>query len=130
VLTPDDTTLLSALQAFRSANPTTGRAKVLQQLRSENGWILSEKRLKNVMDAHNLNAVDVEARKAKEAEEKKEAENALPKLPPNPLQAQLKYKDESTRYIKLYGNGKYDFGITPNADMGVFIDVIAFPFLY
>lgn len=48
------------------------------------------------MDANNLNAV----------------ENALPKLSSNPLQAQLKYKDESTRYIKLHGNGAYDFGIT------------------
>jgi hypothetical protein len=44
--------------------------------------------------------------------EKKEAEAALPRLPANPSQAQLKYKDESTRYIKLYGSGEYDFGIT------------------
>ena len=74
------------------------------------------------MDANNLNAVDVEARKAKVGEIKREIENALPKLPSHPLQAQLKYADERTRYIKLYGNGKYDIGITPNADMGVFIE--------
>lgn len=97
--TPDDTTLLSALQAFRSANPTTGRAKVLQQLRSENVWILSEKRLKSFMNANNLNAENVEARNAKVEEATREIEigNALPKLPENPLQAELKYKDESTR---------------------------------
>jgi hypothetical protein len=62
--TPDDTTLFSAHQAFGSANSTTSRAKVPQQLRSESGWILSEKRLQNTMDANNLNAVDVETRKA------------------------------------------------------------------
>lgn len=80
---PDDTTLLSALQALRSANPTTGRARVLQQLRSENGWVLSENRLNNVMDANNLNALDVEARKAKveEATKEIEIEDALLKLP-------------------------------------------------
>jgi hypothetical protein len=68
--------------------------------------------------------------KLKKGGEKKEAEAALPRLPANPLQAQLKYKDESTRYIKLYGSGEYDFGITPNSDMGVFIEVIVSPLLF
>jgi hypothetical protein len=67
--------------------------------------------------------------KQMETEVKREIENTLPKLPSNPLQAQLKYKDESARYIKLYGNGEYDFGITPNADMRVFIEGTAFPSL-
>ena len=81
-----------------------------------NGWVLSEKRLKNVTDAKNRNGV----------------ENALPKLPSNPLQAQLKYKDESTRYIKLYGNGAYDFGITllRTRIWGCFIRVVALSFLF
>jgi len=81
--TPDDTTLPSALQAFRCANPMSSRAKVLQQLRSENGWILSEKRLKSFMDANNLNAENVEARNTKVEEATREIEigNALPKLP-------------------------------------------------
>ena len=79
------------------------------------------------MDANNLNAVDVEARKAKEAEVKRKIENALPKLPSHPLQAQLKYKEESTRYIKLYGNGEYDFGITPHVEYGGFYQINCFP---
>jgi hypothetical protein len=33
------------------------------------------------------------------------------------------------RYVKLYGNGEYDIGITPNADMRVFIEGTAFPSL-
>jgi hypothetical protein len=99
--TPDDTALLAALRAFRSENPTTGQAKVLQQLCSKHGWVLNEKRLKNCMDANNLNSVDIEARKAREMTDKKEAESRLPKLPPNPLAAQLKCEDESPRHIKL-----------------------------
>jgi hypothetical protein len=65
-----------------------------------------------------MNAMDVEARNTKEGGEKKEAEAALPRLPAKPLQAQLNYKDESTRYIKLYGSGEYDFGITPKFRYG------------
>ncbi len=70
------------------------------------------------MYGDSLNAVDVEDRKAEEGEGKRGIENA-----------QLKYKHGNTRYIKLYGNGVYDFGAATNADMGVFIEVFAFPFL-
>lgn len=46
-----------------------------------------------------------------------------PVLPENALAAQEKFKDESTRCFVLYGRGKYDYGITPNTDMQLFIDV-------
>jgi hypothetical protein len=55
---------------------------------------------------------------------------ALPRLPANPLQAQLKYKDESTRYIKLYGSGSMNLESLLNSDMGVFIEVIVSHLLF
>jgi hypothetical protein len=103
------------------------RAKVLQELRAKYGWILSEKRLKTCMDTHHLNTKEIESRKIKEAKAKsKLLENddvRPPKLPPNSLQAQRKYKDEPQRYILIYGSGEYNYGVTPNADMGLHIDV-------
>jgi hypothetical protein len=125
--TPDDATLLEALQSFRVQNPAMARAKVLQELKAKNGWVLSEKRLKTCMDTHHLNTEEIESRKMKEAEAKskivEDHKSALPKLPQNPLQAQIKYKEESQRYIILYGSGEYNYGITPNSDMGIFIGV-------
>jgi hypothetical protein len=125
--TPDDAALLEALKSFRARNPAMARAKVLQELRAKYGWVLGEKRLKSCMDANRLNTEEIESRKIKEAEAKSKTveddESGLPKLPLNPLKAQLKYKDESQRYIILYGSGEYNYGITPNSDMGIFIGV-------
>jgi hypothetical protein len=132
--TPNEATLLEALQSFRTQNPAMARAKVLQELKAKNGWVLSEKRLKTCMDTHHLNTEEIESRKMKEAEAKskivKDRKSALPKLPQNPLQAQLKYKDESQRYIILYASGEYNYGITPNSDMGIFIGVSEILFFF
>ncbi|KAF2491925.1 hypothetical protein BU16DRAFT_564406 [Lophium mytilinum] len=38
-------------------------------------------------------------------------------------QTQQKYKDESIRCFKIYSRGPYDFGVTPNADMALKIDI-------
>jgi hypothetical protein len=125
--TPNDAALLAALKSFRAQNPAMARAKVLQELRVNCGWMLSEKRLKTCMDTNHLNTEEIESRKIKETEAKsksvEDGESRLPKLPLNPLKAQLKYKDESQRYIILYGSGEYNYGITPNSDMGIFIGV-------
>lgn len=71
------------------------------------------------MDAYNLNTADVKAQRVSA----QQAKNALPELPSDPLEAQMRYKEDSTRYIILYGTGEYNFGIPPNADMGIMIDV-------
>lgn len=67
-----------------------GRAKVLDQLRSQHNWIVSEKRLKDCMNKHNLNANNVE-------------EKGIESVPVGAREAQMQYKKESGRYIKLYG---------------------------
>ncbi|KAF8848468.1 hypothetical protein BDZ45DRAFT_753785 [Acephala macrosclerotiorum] len=53
---PDEETLLAAVKALRQKEPTLARAKVLKQLKKENDWELSEKRLKSCMTANNLNS--------------------------------------------------------------------------
>ena len=43
--------------------------------------------------------------------------------PQDALRAQQRYKDESKRCFKIYGRGKYDFGVSPNSDMAIMIDI-------
>ena len=49
--------------------------------------------------------------------------NIPPTLPNDAWAAQLQYYEESTRCFILYGRGKYDYGITPNSDMQINIEV-------
>ncbi|KAK1216604.1 hypothetical protein PQX77_020724 [Marasmius sp. AFHP31] len=42
-----------------------------------------------------------------------------PVIPSNAIAAQLKYRKESTRQLIIYGRGRYNFGITPNAHDGI-----------
>ncbi|KAL2061516.1 hypothetical protein VTL71DRAFT_6893 [Oculimacula yallundae] len=56
MVSPTDHDLIQAVMAIREWDPTLARAKVLKQLKEENGWELSEKRLKACMDTNNLGA--------------------------------------------------------------------------
>ena len=42
-----------------------------------------------------------------------------PEIPENAIAAQLKYREESTRQLIIYGRGQYNFGITPNSQDGI-----------
>ncbi|KAK0118378.1 hypothetical protein ONS95_012667 [Cadophora gregata] len=57
MVSPTDEDLIKAVKAIRLQDPALARAKVLKQLKDENGWELSEKRLKTCMDTHKLGAV-------------------------------------------------------------------------
>lgn len=60
------------------------------------------------------------------------AENAFdtpPSLPTDAWAAQVKYYEESTRQFILYGRGKYNYGITPNSDMQLKINVSSSKYL-
>lgn len=55
--TPSDEALLKAITQLRPLNPHLGRAKFLSLLKEGNeDWILSEKRLKKVLDDNDINA--------------------------------------------------------------------------
>jgi hypothetical protein len=91
--TPDDAELLEALQQLHLKYPLLGRAKVLDALRVNNDWALSEKRLKKCMDAHNLNVKEikefyvaaVQTLKDMQALRRKIEKEQLPVLPASPL---------------------------------------------
>ena len=55
--TPTEYELGAALHTLRADQPEWGRTKVLEKLRSEHNWQLSEKRLKAFMDKYNLISV-------------------------------------------------------------------------
>ncbi|KAG4416919.1 hypothetical protein IFR04_009929 [Cadophora malorum] len=57
MVSPTEEDLIKAVRYIRLQDPTLARAKVLKHLKDENGWELSEKRLKACMDANNLGAV-------------------------------------------------------------------------
>jgi hypothetical protein len=115
---PSDEEIVTALQTLHLEHPGLGRAKVLAKLKEENRWTLSDLRLKKVMVKHGAGRhvkSDVSV-----------AEDAISPIvyPQDALRAQQRYKDESTRCFKLYSKGPYDFGVTPNSDQAIKIDVI------
>lgn len=107
---PSDEEIIAALQAVRQQDPDLGRSKVLLKLREENGWKLSDIRLENLMTKHGLGSNLSKASKP----------IAYPK---NALAAQQRYKEESKRCFKLYSRGPYDFGVTPNPNQEIGIEV-------
>ncbi|THV03891.1 hypothetical protein K435DRAFT_774744 [Dendrothele bispora CBS 962.96] len=46
-----------------------------------------------------------------------------PTLPADPYAAQMDYAQNSRRTIILYGRGKWNYGVTPNVDMGLYIKI-------
>ncbi|XMA16185.1 hypothetical protein WAI453_008976 [Rhynchosporium graminicola] len=71
MFSPTEDDLIKAVMAIRKVAPMLARAKVLKQLKDENDWELSEKRLKACMDTNNLGAslqtIAPEALKPREA---------------------------------------------------------------
>jgi len=110
--TPSDDDIVQAVRAINAQNPAIGRAKLLAQLKSDHNWALSDNRLKKILDQHDLKRV-AEVPKA----------SATIQIPPNAFAAQQRYKDDGTRCFKLYGRGEYDYGVSPNADMAIMIEV-------
>lgn len=114
---PTDDELLPVLSKIHANNPDLGRAKILDRLRNEHQWRVSETRLKKLLEKHSLLRPGQEPRKPKETN--------LPPIifPRDALAAQQKYKDESTRCFKIYSRSPYDFGVSPNGDMALKIEI-------
>ncbi|KAI1608819.1 hypothetical protein EDD36DRAFT_94440 [Exophiala viscosa] len=108
---PNDTDILRAARALHSQSPQISRNELCVKLKQDNNWdTVSNKQIKKVLAEYGLDG---------------NAEPAPPPaLPANALAAQQKYKDESTRLFRLYGRGKYDFGVSPNSDQQIKIDIM------
>ncbi|KXG46317.1 uncharacterized protein PGRI_051730 [Penicillium griseofulvum] len=114
---PTDDDLLPILRQICASNPDLGRTKILNRLRNEHQWRISETRLKNLLENHGLQQIEQEPIKPKESD--------LPPIsyPQDALAVQQKYKDESIRCFKIYSRGPYDFGVSPNSDMAIRVDI-------
>ena len=112
---PSNDEIIQAVHDLRQTQPNLGRAKMLQQLKESRNWNLSEARFKKLVPSVNqLNAKDGET------------QLSVPKklgIPEDALAAQLLYKENSIRHFKIYGRGEYNYGVTPNADQGVLLDL-------
>lgn len=120
---PSDEHVIRAVRELRKTQPELGRAKVLAELKRKNEWSLSDARVKKLMDQHDLNTPNRNV--ATLSTQPPTSQQQLPPipLPDDAFAAQQQYKDNSTRCFKLYGRGKYNYGITPNSDMAVMIDI-------
>ncbi|KIV83578.1 hypothetical protein PV11_05594 [Exophiala sideris] len=110
-LPPSDTEILRAARAIQSQFPQISRNELFIKLKQDNNWdAVSNKQIKRLLSEYGLDGG---------------AEPAPPPaLPANALAAQQKYKDESIRIFRLYGRGEYDFGVSPNADQQIKIDIM------
>lgn len=99
---PSDEEILKAFRAVQEEFPDLGRNETLAKVKSVNGWTPSNKHLKKVVDPNRMVPAP-------------EPQSTIV-LPPNALDAQQRYKDQSTRCFKLYGPGEHDFGVSPNSE--------------
>ncbi|KAK3326921.1 hypothetical protein B0T19DRAFT_440946 [Cercophora scortea] len=111
---PSDHDVVQAVAALRKDWPELGRAKLLTQLKQAHNWSLSEARLKKLVSA----AAPQDTRTS-----------TIPipgtlRIPRDALAAQQRYRDKSMRCFKIYGRGEYDYGVTPNADRSILINVM------
>ena len=111
-ISPSDDEVVAAVEAIRTAAPELGREKVRARLITENNWLLSESRLKKLLAERGLESSVVR--------------DQFIKYPANALQAQERYKADSTRCFKLYARGEHDFGVPPNCAQALKIDVETF----
>ena len=109
---PSDDEVVRAVRTIHEQSPDLGRNKLLDQLKVNHNWTLSDKRLKKLLTQHDLKRVAERSKGLPSIELTKDA-----------LSAQQRYKDNSNRCFKLYGRGEYDYGVTPNADQAILIDV-------
>ncbi|KAF7331320.1 hypothetical protein MKEN_00009400 [Mycena kentingensis (nom. inval.)] len=124
--TPTDDQVQAAANAIRAKDPDLGRAKLLSRLKAENGWILSEARLKKLVPSVNVSSgTTVTDTKYPEINTTPHYRSLPPpSLPADALSAQQAYKAADRRCFKLYGRAEHDFGVTPNSDMGVLIAML------
>ena len=117
---PTDTEILQAARSINKSCPDIARNELLDRVKQDNGWDISNKQVKKVIFQYGLEG-DKEPFAPSSATD---PHANPPQLPPNALEAQQKYKDESTRMFRLYGRGDYDFGVSPNADQQIKIDIM------
>ncbi|KAF2645918.1 hypothetical protein P280DRAFT_465655 [Massarina eburnea CBS 473.64] len=119
---PTNEQILNAVRIIQTSTPDLGRAKVLAQLKTENNWTLSDNRFRKLLDTNDVK------RKAEPPKDRSSLVTQSQSLGPidilkNALMLQERYKEESIRCFQLYGRGEYDYGVTLNAEMAIYISI-------
>jgi hypothetical protein len=93
---PTDEQILDHVRSIHATNPELGRAKLLAKLKADHEWILSDNRLKRLLDRGGLKRI---------------AELSRISLPENALAAQEEFREKSKLHIKLYGREQFEYGV-------------------
>ena len=117
---PSNDEVVQAVQDLRQTQPDLSRAKMLQHLKESRKWNLSEARFKKVVQSMNQ---QLDALADALAAQLVHSENQDLGIPEDALAAQREYHENSVRHFKIYGRGEYNYGVTPNADQGILIDL-------
>ena len=117
---PTDTKILRAAHAIHKGIPELGRNEPFAKVKQDNRRNVYSKHIKRVLAQYGLDG-EVEPSSLPST---KAPSSKPPQLPSDALAAQQKYMDENTRTFKLYGPGKYDFGVSPDSDQQIKIDIM------
>jgi hypothetical protein len=109
-LIPADKDVINAVASIRKEQPGLGRTKIRLRLKEAYNWRLSEARLKKLVPTVNVLRGN--------------ADRQALGIPEDALAAQQRYKNDSTRCFKIYGHGESNYGVSPNADRTIQIDIV------
>ncbi|KAI6085164.1 hypothetical protein F4821DRAFT_241296 [Hypoxylon rubiginosum] len=106
-VTPSDQEVVDLVQRIRQEKPNLGQAKILEILKGEpHHWRISESRLRKLVRSVNqLNGSS--------AKEESTQEGQLC-IPDDALAAQDRYIKGGKRAFRIYGRGKYNYGVSLN----------------
>ena len=103
-INPSDAELLRAVYDIRTQQPRLGRKKLRPILQEKYHFNVTEHRMKEVVPASLATGSD----------EPLQAIAQRLEIPSNPLEAQIKYIENSARTFKIYGRGEHNYGVTLN----------------
>ncbi|KAI0841455.1 hypothetical protein F5Y06DRAFT_259540 [Hypoxylon sp. FL0890] len=116
-ITPSDQEVIDLVQVIRQEKPDLGRAKVLAILKEDHHWRISEARLKKLVPSVN------QLKGPSPIVQEVSPQNGELCIPENALAAQHRYMENSIRTFRIYGRGKYNYGVSANADTAIRIRI-------
>ncbi|KAI4869399.1 hypothetical protein F4820DRAFT_407288 [Hypoxylon rubiginosum] len=115
-VTPSDQEVVDLVQRIRREKPDLGRSKILDILKGEpHQWRISEARLKKLVPSVN----QLKGLATKEPP----PQTGQLCIPDDALAAQHRYMEGSKQAFRIYGRGKYNYGVSLNIDMTIHINI-------
>lgn len=119
---PSDADIVTQLRVLHRQTPNTSRNELLGKLKQDSQYAhLSNKYLKKLLCEYDLES---ETLPPPATDSTSAAFPSPPALPKDAFAALQTYRKDSTRVFRLYGRGEHDFGVSPNSEQQIRIDVI------